>query len=81
MYQRLYQGQQHQGEQKGEVWDMGRLELLLLAPLLAGIVWLGVTPQPQLTRIERQTQVLLTQLETQQRVNAQQMELVQRGQD
>ncbi len=83
MYQRLYQG-----EQKGEVWDMGRLELLILAPLLAGIVWLGVTPQPQLERIERQSRIVLTQLEAQQRVNAEgeRLELVlqedvQRGQD
>ena len=33
--------------------DLNRRELLLMAPLIAGIIWLGVYPQPVLRRTER----------------------------
>jgi NADH-quinone oxidoreductase subunit M len=35
-----------------QVSDLNRRELLLLAPLLAGIIWLGVYPAPVLRRME-----------------------------
>ena len=33
----------------------------MLAPIVAGILWLGVFPNPQLRRIERQALVITTQ--------------------
>lgn len=49
LYQRLYQGpMQH------EVRDLGRLELVILTPLIIGILWFGVFPQPHMSRIETQ---------------------------
>jgi NADH-quinone oxidoreductase subunit M len=32
--------------------DLNRRELILMAPLIAGIVWLGVYPAPVLRRME-----------------------------
>jgi NADH-quinone oxidoreductase subunit M len=32
--------------------DLNRRELLLMAPLLAGIIWLGVYPAPVLRRMQ-----------------------------
>ena len=57
LYQRLYQG----AETHGPVREMGSRELLLLAPIVAGILWLGVFPNPQLRRIERQALIITTQ--------------------
>jgi NADH-quinone oxidoreductase subunit M len=43
--------------------DLGRRELALMAPLLIGIVWLGLYPAPVLKRMESATRryVQLTQ--------------------
>ncbi len=41
--------------------DLSRRELIVLAPLLACIVWIGVYPKPLLTRIETSTQALIEQ--------------------
>jgi NADH-quinone oxidoreductase subunit M len=35
-----------------QVSDLNRREVLLMAPLLAGIIWLGVYPAPVLRRME-----------------------------
>ena len=58
MYQRIYQGE---GE---PVPELRRLEAVVLVPILAGILWLGLSPSPQLRRIEVQSQVALEQLDT-----------------
>ncbi len=57
LYQRLYQGTG--GER---VRDLSPLELLVLIPILTGILWLGIAPNPQLERIEVQSRVVLSQL-------------------
>jgi NADH-quinone oxidoreductase subunit M len=49
MYQRLYQV-----DAQGDVREVSRLELLALTPLVLGILWFGLFPQPQLARIEAQ---------------------------
>ncbi len=61
LYQRLYQGR----EEHGAVRELAGLELLVLVPIVVGILWLGLAPQPQLERIEEQSQLLSTQLEVQ----------------
>ncbi len=53
LYQRLYQG-----EEREATVDIGAIEAFALVPLVAGIVWLGVFPSPQLTRIEAQSQLI-----------------------
>lgn len=57
LYQRLFQGEA-QHEAGGRVADLSTLETLVLVPVLAGILWLGLAPQPQLERIEVQSQVV-----------------------
>ncbi len=49
MYGRLYQV-----DAREDVRELGRLELLALLPLVVGILWFGLFPQPQLARIETQ---------------------------
>ena len=49
MYQRLYQV-----DAKEDVREVGGLELVALIPLVLGILWFGLFPQPQLERIEAQ---------------------------
>ena len=49
MYQRLYQA-----DAEEDVREVGRLELIALVPLVLGILWFGLFPQPQLARIEAQ---------------------------
>jgi NADH-quinone oxidoreductase subunit M len=44
--------------------DLNRRELLLMTPLIAGIVWLGVYPEPVLRRTERAAQRFVTHVET-----------------
>ena len=58
LYQRLYQGS---GGERAR--DLSPVELLVLIPILAGILWLGIAPNPQLERIEVQSRVVLSQLE------------------
>lgn len=48
LYQQLYQGR----EEHGRVRDTSAMELLVLAPIVAGTLWLGLAPAPQLERIE-----------------------------
>ena len=49
MYQRLYQV-----DAQEDVREVNRLELVALTPLVLGILWFGLFPQPQLARIETQ---------------------------
>lgn len=49
LYQEVYQGRQEH-----RVADLGSLEVLVLVPIIAGILWLGLAPAPQLQRIEAQ---------------------------
>lgn len=58
LYQRLYQGK----AEHGAVADVGRLELLVLIPLIAATIWLGVFPSPQLRTIEPQSELAQNQL-------------------
>ena len=58
LYQRLFQG-----EASGAASDLRSLEAVVLVPVLAGILWLGLNPAPQLRRIEVQSQVAVTSLE------------------
>ncbi len=57
VYQRLFQG-----PQTTPARDLGPLELYVLVPFIAGVLWLGLSPAPQLERIEAQTQVATLQL-------------------
>ncbi len=57
LYQRLFQG-----EQRAAVSDLSPLEVYLLVPFVAGVIWLGVAPQPQLERIEVQSRLVTLQL-------------------
>ncbi len=50
MYQRLYQV-----DAQEDVPDVRGLELVALAPLVIGILWFGIFPHPQLSRIETQS--------------------------
>ena len=43
--------------------DLNRRELLLMAPLVAVIIWLGVYPAPVLKRMETAAQALVTRVE------------------
>jgi NADH-quinone oxidoreductase subunit M len=52
LYQRIYQGRQSE-----RVADLGALEALVLVPIVAGILWLGLAPAPQLQRIEAQARL------------------------
>jgi NADH-quinone oxidoreductase subunit M len=54
VYQRLFQGRP--GERTA---DLRGAEVAVLAPIVAGILWLGLTPAPQLERIETASQVAL----------------------
>jgi NADH-quinone oxidoreductase subunit M len=60
-YQRVFHGPA-EGE-NAEMADMNRWELLVMAPLLAGIVFLGVYPKPALERIEPAVDELIAHLE------------------
>ncbi|MFL5618449.1 MAG: NuoM family protein, partial [Gemmatimonadaceae bacterium] len=44
--------------------DLNRRELLLMAPLVAGIIWLGVYPAPILRRMEGSAEKFVRQVET-----------------
>jgi NADH-quinone oxidoreductase subunit M len=60
-YQRVFHGEAH-GE-NATFAEMRRSEGLVMAPLLAAIVFLGVYPQPVLDRIEPAVQRLVAHLE------------------
>jgi len=53
-YQRLFQGRP-----EASVRDLAGFEVVVLAPILAGILWLGLAPAPQIDRIDAATQVAL----------------------
>src|SRR5690606_19729939 len=57
LYQRLFQGESENG-----VRDLDGLEMYLLVPFVAGVLWLGIAPAPQLERIETQSQLAVMQL-------------------
>ena len=44
--------------------DMNRRELLLMAPLVAGIIWLGVYPAPVLRRLQPSAEQFVRLVET-----------------
>ena len=46
------------------VSDLNRRELLLMAPLVAGIIWLGVYPAPVLRRMEMSAEKFVRQVES-----------------
>lgn len=58
LYQRLYQGKETLPTR-----ELGAFEALVLIPVLAGILWLGLAPAPQLERIEAQAAIVTSQLE------------------
>jgi NADH-quinone oxidoreductase subunit M len=60
-YQRVFHGPA-EGE-NAEMADMNRWELLYMAPLLAGIVFLGIYPKPVLERIEPAVDELIAHIE------------------
>jgi len=49
-FQRLFQGSQDEAR-----LDLAGLEVAILAPIVAGILWLGLTPAPQVERIDAST--------------------------
>jgi NADH-quinone oxidoreductase subunit M len=49
MFQRVYQGEQQEATS-----DASWFEILVLVPVVAGILWLGIAPSPQLARIDAQ---------------------------
>lgn len=49
VYQRLFQGAAQR-----PVADLDGLEVLVLAPVLAGVLWMGLAPGPQMERIDAQ---------------------------
>jgi len=44
--------------------DLNRREMLLMAPLLAGIIWLGVYPAPVLRRMQTSAETFVRTVET-----------------
>ncbi len=58
LYQRLYQGQAGEA-----VPDLRSLEVVVLVPIIAGILWFGLNPAPQLQRIEVQSRVAVVGLD------------------
>jgi len=57
LHQRLFLGASENG-----VRDLDGLEMYVLVPFVAGILWLGIAPAPQLERIEAQSQLAAMQL-------------------
>ena len=60
-YQRVFHGPAEGAN--AEVADMTRWEIVVMLPLLAGILFLGIYPKPVLERIEPAVEVLIVQLE------------------
>jgi NADH-quinone oxidoreductase subunit M len=58
VYQRLYQGPEEK-----PVRELSGVEILVLLPVVAGILWLGLNPAPQLERIELQSAIIGAQFE------------------
>jgi NADH-quinone oxidoreductase subunit M len=53
LFQRLYQGEEREATR-----EIGALETFALIPLIAGILWLGLSPAPQLQRIQEQSKLI-----------------------
>ena len=45
-----------------EMQDLSKREMIVMAPLLACILWIGLYPKPILDRIETSTQALVKQV-------------------
>lgn len=58
LFQRLYQG-----AEKERTVELRSFEVITLVPLIAGIVWLGLAPAPQMQRIEAQARLVVVQHE------------------
>ncbi len=58
LYQRLYQG-----PEPTPVADLRPLEVVVLAPIVAATLWLGLAPAPQLRTFEADATVTITQLQ------------------
>ena len=58
LYQRLYQG-----PQPSPVVDLRPLEVVVLVPIIAGTLWLGLAPAPHLRAFEADASVTVRQLE------------------
>src|SRR5690606_21762189 len=58
LYQRLFQG-----PAVAPLRDLDSLEAYVLVPFVAGILWLGLAPAPQLDHIETQSQLVIMQQE------------------
>jgi NADH-quinone oxidoreductase subunit M len=58
LYQRLFQGREEHSTH-----ELSAAEILVLAPIVLGVLWLGLNPAPQLERIEMQSALIGTQLE------------------
>jgi NADH-quinone oxidoreductase subunit M len=58
VYQRLFQG-----TTTVPTRDLGALEMVVLMPFIAGVLWLGISPAPQLRQIEQQAELTVLQLE------------------
>lgn len=58
VYQRIYQGNATK-----TVPELRAFEIVVLVPFIAGILWLGIAPAPQLERIEVQSQIAADALE------------------
>ncbi|HZJ08572.1 MAG TPA: NADH-quinone oxidoreductase subunit M [Trueperaceae bacterium] len=62
LYQRLFQG-----PPTATLRDIDSLEAYVLVPFVAGILWLGFAPAPQLEQIETQSELVVLQQEALQR--------------
>lgn len=58
LFQRLFQG-----TTTVPTTDLSPLELYVLVPFVAGVLWLGISPAPQLRQIEQQASLVTLQLE------------------
>jgi NADH-quinone oxidoreductase subunit M len=58
LYQKLFQG-----TTTVPTRDLGALEMYVLVPFLAGVLWLGLSPAPQFRQIEQQANIAVMQLE------------------
>lgn len=53
LYQRIFQA-----DEDNKVIDLDRLELIVLIPIIAGILWLGLAPNLELEKIEQQSRFI-----------------------
>ena len=53
LYQKIFQA-----HERHRVADLDRLELIVLIPIIAGIIWLGLAPNLELAKIELQSRLI-----------------------